>query len=193
MYEFVLFSRKGHTNGQFSNLVAGGRLDIVCQCILTSIFRSHSHRHDVKFHAFLSGPPKPPLHLTVDGDSVFDVRTDERTWEKIFRKVLDGGVHPGIGVKKESLQAFIRGKAVKGIDIFILEERGKDIAKIDFSESAVFILGDHIGLPKKDEKFLLKFGEKISLGKQRYLAASCIDIINYNLDLHILKKYNMKR
>jgi tRNA pseudouridine-54 N-methylase len=193
MYEFVLFSRKGHTNGRFSNLVAGGRLDIVYQCILTSIFRSHSHRHDVKFHAFLSGPPNPPIHLWVDGDSVFDVRSDERTWEKVFRKVLDGGVHPGIAVKKESIQAFVRSRAEKGVDIFILEERGKDISKIEFGDSAVFILGDHIGLPKKDEKFLLKFGEKISLGKQRYLAASCIDITNYNLDLYVLKKYGVKR
>jgi tRNA pseudouridine-54 N-methylase len=129
----------------------------------------------------------------VDGDSVFDVRSDERTWEKVFRKVLDGGAHPGIVVKKESIQSFVRGKADKGVDIFILEERGKDISKIEFGESALFILGDHIGLPKKDEKFLLKFGDKISLGKQRYLAASCIDIINYNLDLHILKKFNVKR
>ena len=193
MFEFVLFSRKGFTSSQFRSLLAGGRLDIVYQCILTSLFRSHGHRHDVRFHAFLSGPPNPPIHLTVDGDTLHDVRTDERTWEQILRNVLDGNAHPGIYTKKESIQAFVRERAEKGINIFVLEERGKNIEKLDFSESAVFILGDHIGLPKKDEKFLLKFGTKISLGKQRYLAASCIDIINYVLDMHVLKKYNMKR
>jgi tRNA (pseudouridine54-N1)-methyltransferase len=193
MYEFVLYSRKGRTDGQFQTLLSGGRLDIVYQCILTSIFTSHGHRHDVKFHGFLNGPPKPPIHLEVDGDTLHDVRLDERTWEHILKNVLSGGIHPGITVKKESIQAFISNKAKSGIDIFVLEERGKNITKIDFNDSVIFILGDHIGIPKKDEKFMLRFGEKLTLGKQRYLAASCIDIINYILDDHFLLKYKRKR
>jgi len=193
MYEFVLYSRKGHTDGQFKTLLAGGRLDIVYQCIITSIFTSHGHRHDVKFHGFLNGPPKPPIHLEVDGDKLYDVRLDERTWEHILKKVLDGGSHAGILIKKESIQRFISDKAKSGVDIFVLEERGRNIKKVDFKDSAIFFLGDHIGIPKKDEKFMLRFGEKLSMGKQRYLAASCIDIINYTLDEHIFSKYNMKR
>jgi tRNA (pseudouridine54-N1)-methyltransferase len=147
----------------------------------------------VTFHAILSGPPNPPMHLEINGDTLHDVRLDEVTWTAILSKVLTGGSHPGITIKKESLQAFIRSRAEAGVEIFVLEERGKNINEIDFNEDAVFVLGDHIGLPKKDEKFILRFGKKISLGKQRYLAASCIDIINYTLDQHILNKYNMKR
>ncbi|UCD92940.1 MAG: tRNA (pseudouridine(54)-N(1))-methyltransferase TrmY, partial [Methanobacteriota archaeon] len=63
MREFVLYSRKGRTDGNFKSLREAGRLDIVYQCILTSIFKSHAHRHDVVFHAVLTGPPKPPLRL----------------------------------------------------------------------------------------------------------------------------------
>jgi tRNA pseudouridine-54 N-methylase len=44
------------------------------------------------------------------------------------------------------------------------------------------VLGDHIGLPKTVESFALRYGEKLSLGKQPYLAASCITILNYLLD-----------
>jgi len=44
------------------------------------------------------------------------------------------------------------------------------------------VLGDHVGLPKKAEAFALRFGEKISLGRTPYLAASCINILNYLLD-----------
>ncbi len=193
MYEFVLYSRKGYTDGQFKTLLSAGRLDIVYQCILTSIFTSHGHRYDVKFHGFLNGPPNPPKHIEVDGGKLYDVRLDERTWEHILKNVLNGGTHPGIILKKASIQAFISDKAKSGVEIFILEERGKNLKKIDFKDSAIFILGDHIGIPKKDEKFLLRFGKKLSLGKQRYLATSCIDIINYILDEHILLKYNRKR
>jgi tRNA pseudouridine-54 N-methylase len=54
--------------------------------------------------------------------------------------------------------------------------------KVNLEENSLFILGDHVGLPKKAEVFAQRFGEKISLGKQPYLAASCITIINYTLD-----------
>jgi tRNA pseudouridine-54 N-methylase len=40
-----------------------------------------------------------------------------------------------------------------------------------------------VGLPKKAEAFALRFGEKISLGKTPYLAASCVNVINYLLDV----------
>jgi tRNA (pseudouridine54-N1)-methyltransferase len=193
MYEFVLFSRKGRTDGKFKTLVEAGRLDTIYQCILTSLFKSHAHRYDVIFHAILNGPPRPPVHLEIAGEKLQNVRLDERTWEGILKKVLTGGTHPGITVKSGSLQSMVRGRVETGMPIFVLEERGKNIMDIDFDESAMFVMGDHIGLPKNDERFLLRFGEKISLGKQRYLAASCIDIINYVLDEHILKKYNMKR
>jgi tRNA pseudouridine-54 N-methylase len=39
-----------------------------------------------------------------------------------------------------------------------------------------------VGLPKIVEKFALRYGEKISLGKRPYLAATCVSIINYYLD-----------
>ena len=193
MYEFALYSRKGRTDGRFKTLLAGGRLDIVYQCILSPIFKSHGHRHDVVFHAFLGGPPLPPVHLEVRGDELHDARLDEVTWAAILKKVLSGGTHPGVTAQKRSLQAFIKSRVEAGINIFVLEERGKEIAKLDPGEDAVFVLGDHIGLPKKDEKFVLRFGEKISLGKQRYLAMSCIDIVNYHLDEFVLKKLNVKR
>ena len=64
----------------------------------------------------------------------------------------------------------------------VLEEDGKDINEVSLSDSCLFILGDHVGLPKKAEVFALRYGEKISLGKQPYLAASCITILNYLLD-----------
>ena len=54
--------------------------------------------------------------------------------------------------------------------------------KQSWRKTLYLCLGDHVGLPKKAETFALRFGEKISLGKQPYLAASCITVINYLLD-----------
>jgi tRNA (pseudouridine54-N1)-methyltransferase len=179
MIEFILFSRKGRTDGAFRNLRKAGRLDIVSQCLLSGFFVSGAIRRDVIFHVILCGPPRPPVHLIVDGRYIKNVRTDEETWLTILKRVLSGGSHPGIKLKKESFQEVVKNKK----EVFVLEEKGMDINKIDFKYNPVFVLGDHIGLPKKDEKFALRQGKRISIGKKPYLASTCVDVINYLLDI----------
>ena len=176
-----MFSRLGKTNSAFGNLHDAGRLDIVYECIVTSLFLSHGIRRDVTFHAVLNGPPNPPLHIQIDGSTVYDVRTDVDTWQQILRKVIAGKSHPGISVDKTGFEALLK-KESQSHSVYVLEEGGKNIAETELADNAIFVLGDHVGLPKKAETFALRYGEKISLGKQPYLAASCITIINYLLD-----------
>jgi tRNA (pseudouridine54-N1)-methyltransferase len=179
MIEFILFSRKGRTDGKFRNLREAGRLDIVYQCLLSGFFISGAIRRDVIFHVVLCGPPKPPIHLIIDGRYIKNVRTDEETWKIIFKRILSGRSHPGIKLKKESFQEVVKNKK----DVFVLEEKGMNISKIEFRDNPVFVLGDHIGLPKKDEQFALRKGIRISIGKKPYLASTCVDVINYLLDM----------
>lgn len=176
-----MYSRKGRTDSKFTSLREAGRLDLVHECIEASLFVSHGIRRNVVFHALLSGPPSPPLHLKVDGTTLRDVRTDEETWKEILKNVLSGKSHPGIGIAKSSFEALLKAKAAES-PIYVLEEGGKDIFKVDIGENPVFVLGDHKGLPNRVEDFALRYGEKVSLGKQLYLAASCINIVNYLLD-----------
>lgn len=182
--EFILYSRSGRTSPDFHNLHDAGRLDIVHECIVASLFLSHSLRNNVIFHAILNGPPDPPLHVKINGAKLCDVRTDLITWQHILQKIVSGKTHQGIITSKKSFQALLKGKA-KSHSIFVLEEGGKNVAEIWLPENAVFVLGDHVGLPKKTEIFALRYGEKISLGKQPYLAASCITILNYLMDCQV--------
>ena len=183
MREFVLYSRLGRTDSSFTNLHDAGRLDIVYECAVASLFLSHAIRKNVVFDVLLSGPPTPPLHLRIDGASLHDVRTDQQTWERILKNVLAGRTHPGITVDKTSFEAMLKIKAkAPQTAIYVLEEKGRNISEIELEENTVFVLGDHIGLPKTVEKFALRCAEKISLGKTPYLAASCITILNYLMD-----------
>ena len=179
--EFVLFSRLGRTDSRFTSLREAGRLDVVHECIEASLFVSHGIRKNVILHIILNGPPNPPLHLKIDGSLLTDVRTDQDTWAVILKKVLSGHFHPGISVTKSGFEPLIREKA-KSSQIYVLEEDGKDIFETSTGRNPVFVLGDHVGLPKRVEDFTLRYGAKFSLGKQRYLAASCITILNYLLD-----------
>ena len=182
--EFILFSRMGKTEPNFNSLHDAGRLDIVHECIVSSLFFSHGLRRNVTFHAILNGPPNPPQHIQLNGEALYDVRTDIETWQQILKKILAGKSHPGITQDKTGFEALVKTKA-KSHQIYVLEEDGKQIDNLTFSNDSLFILGDHVGLPKKAETYALRFGEKVSLGKQPYLAASCITIINYLLDQKI--------
>jgi tRNA (pseudouridine54-N1)-methyltransferase len=184
----MLFSRLGKTDSAFSNLHDAGRLDIVHECVVASFFLSHGIRKNVIFHAILNGPPTPPLHIEINGESLYDVRTDVNTWQRILKKVISGKPHPGITTSKTSFEALLKAKA-ETARIYVLEEGGKDISHAMLPENAIFVLGDHVGLPKKAEAYALRYGEKISLGKQPYLAASCITILNYLLDRQLKPRF----
>jgi tRNA (pseudouridine54-N1)-methyltransferase len=179
--EFILLSRIGQTDPNFHSLHDAGRLDIVHECIISSLFLSHGLRKEVTFHAILNGPPNPPIHIQVDGGTLYDVRTDLDTWQGILKKTLSGKPHPGISREKIGFEVLLKTKA-QTQKIYVLEEGGEDINQIELEDNSLFVLGDHVGLPKKAELFAQRFGEKISLGKTPYLAASCITIINYTLD-----------
>ena len=187
MREFLLYSRIGKTDTSWINLHDAGRLDIVYECIVTSLFLSHGLRRDVNFSAVLNGPPNPPMHLRINGAELYDVRTDIETWQTILRKALNGKAHPGVSMTRTSFEALLKEKAPSHV-VYVLEEGGKPLSEMENADNPLFILGDHVGLPKKAEAFALRFGEKISLGRQPYLAASCITILNYRLDQQQLRQ-----
>ena len=65
MREFVYFSNKAVTTGNFKDLMKAGRMDIVCHFVINSLFISNNYRDDVKLHLFFYGPPDPPKHLEI--------------------------------------------------------------------------------------------------------------------------------
>ena len=186
MREFVLFSRLGRTDANWVNLRDAGRLDITVECAVAALFLSHAIRKNVAFHTILNGPPQPPQHLQINGATLHDIRTDQQTWTQILKKVLSHKPHPGISLTKTSFETLLKAKA-KDSQIYVLEEGGKNIAEVEIGDTPVFVLGDHVGLPKNAERFALRYGTKISLGKTPYLAATCITILNHLLD----KKQNL--
>jgi tRNA pseudouridine-54 N-methylase len=121
------------------------------------------------------------MHLHINGAELYDVRTDIDTWNVILKKAVNGKSHPGVTTTKNSFEALLKAKA-ETHSVYVLEEGGKNVQDIQFPPNPLFILGDHVGLPKNAERFALRYGEKISLGKQPYLAASCITVLNYLID-----------
>jgi tRNA (pseudouridine54-N1)-methyltransferase len=191
MRTFVLFARQARTDANFNMEdlpSSGGRMDLVARCITASLWLSHAIRPDAKIYAVLNGPPDPPVTIIFDGSAVRKVSPDERSIALWIKKALSEEFgkdwhmfRPGILVARKSLQEIVR--ELKDRPIYVLHEKGKNIKEIDVKDNSVWLLGDHLGIPDKDEKFVLRYAEeKVSIGKQVHLASSCISIINWVCD-----------
>jgi len=63
----------------------------------------------------------------------------------------------GIHIRQISFQQLIAELASGENFFYILHEKRGDIARVKLKEKPVFVLGDHIGLPGKEEKFVERF------------------------------------
>ncbi len=184
---FVLYAKKARTDSNFNlnDLQSAGRMDILCRCLISSLFLSYKLRENVCFYANLNGPPKPPVSLCFNTKKLKTIFISERKNAYLIKKVLSEKFDEswketkyGVMVSKKSFQSLI--KELKDKPIYILYEKGKNIKEIKIKENPVFIVGDHKGIPND----ILKYAKyKISLGKKSYLASSCISIINWLCDM----------
>ena len=194
MRQFILYAEKASTSPDFSldDLPgSGGRMDLVARCICNALWISHALRRDSCIHVVACGSPNPPVVISFYGDTLRGVSPDERNiaaWIKIA--LAKKRRNPGIIIRKISFQQLIEELASEGKFIYILDEKGTDMARLKkLKEDSVFVLGDHLGLPEIEEKFVERFEhEKISLGTTSYLASQCITVLHYELDKKMKKQ-----
>ncbi|MFP4116189.1 MAG: tRNA (pseudouridine(54)-N(1))-methyltransferase TrmY [Candidatus Aenigmatarchaeota archaeon] len=193
MREFIVYSRKGRTSSDFTlkDLPGnGGRMDLNARCVISALWLSRDMRRDSRLILSMNGPPEPPLALAFDGKELERVSPDERNVAIWIQKALDEAkatkeewkeVHSGIYLTRKSFQDLVKEREER--KLYVLHESGKDIRGADFGETPVFVLGDHIGLPKKEEGFVERFGaEKISLGPESYFCTHSITLVHNELD-----------
>lgn len=201
MKHIIYFSGKARTSGNFdvNNLMKAGRMDIAIHAIINSFFISRKVREDVKVHLVFYGMPDPPKHIEITLKQERGIeKTDEKEKldiskkdvasliKKILYKYKSGEkreVLPGCFIEKKSLPKVIEGLNDEGVDIFILDEKGKDIREIKIeSKDVAFVLGDHDGFPQKELKRLKKEYDTITVGPKTYFASQVITIVQNELD-----------
>ena len=117
------------------------------ECIVASLFLSHGLRRDVTFHTILNGPPNPPLHIKIDGEKLYDVRTDVDTWQQILRKTIAGKPHPGISTDKTSFEALLKSEA-PAHQVYVLEEGEKTSLTWNSLMTQFLYLATMLGYPE---------------------------------------------
>ncbi len=190
MREFIYFSQHARTSGNFNEreLMKAGRMDIVIHVIIAAFFLSHKLRDNVKLHLIFYGQPTPPRHLEFDSSKKIPISKKDVSGliKRMLYKYKEGRkkqVFPGCYIEKKNLMELIDELKKQGKEIYILDTKGDDIRKTKIKkDKAVFLIGDHEGLPKKELKRLKKQCKFISVGKQTYFASHTLAIVNNELD-----------
>jgi len=200
--EFILKANKAITSGDINlkDLPGScGRLDLVCRCVSSAFFLSHDLRRDTIFYSIHCGDPNPPVTLKFVGSELKRVSPDERSIALFIKKALEPEhleiwreSTPGIYHAKKDLREIVLEKVKERRKIYLLHREGvpfenvigpENYNHIKYKRGFVFILGDHYGLTKEDEKFLEEINvEKISISPLELHANHCIDIVHNILD-----------
>lgn len=190
MREFIYYSKNAVTAGNLikDNLMKAGRMDIVCNVIISAFFLSNDTRQDVKLHLIFEGPPNPPVHLIFEYDSEMPISKKDvaglikRMLYKCPREAgVINNVFPGCFVEKKSFEALVKELDSEGKNVFLLDEGGKDMRDLEIKGNEVYIIGDQDGFPVNKSKFLKQI-DKISVSPRILFASQVFTIVHNEID-----------
>ncbi len=173
---------------KLNDLPGAGRMDILCRCVNSALFLSHDLRRNVEIYLLLQGT----TCIRISGEKVRYLNPDERSAGSLISKALEKistqppsnnnwtPSTPGISVARTDMEKLLNN--LKG-EFYYLKEGGEDIRNVEFTESPIFILGDHLGVMPEEEKLILERGARtISIGPKSLHADHCIILIHNELD-----------
>jgi tRNA (pseudouridine54-N1)-methyltransferase len=190
MREFIYFSSKASTTGNFSDLKEAGRMDIVCHFVINSFFVSNAIRPEVRLHLVFYGQPDPPKHIILEinekNKDFFSKKDVAGLIKKMLYKYKKGHkieVFDSCFIERKSFLDVINDLVKENKTIYLLDKEGQALRDVTLDKNAVFVLGDHEGIPKQEKKSVEKLSRKISLGKVMYFASQSLTILQNELDL----------
>lgn len=191
MREFIYYSKSAVSAGNLikDNLMKAGRMDIVCNVIISVFFISNAIRDDVKLHLIFDGPPNAPRHLVMNSNK--EILISKKNVAGLIRKMLYKSpnreglleIFPGASIEKKSFEKVVKQLDKEGKDVLLLSNKGIDIRKSK-TKDAVFIIGDHEGFPRDKAKFLKRI-DKVSVGPKVLFASQVITILHNEMDRKI--------
>lgn len=168
-----------------------GRLDVLLRCLRAALLVSHGVRRDTVVYLCLLGLPDTPRTLRFDGAAARYLRPDERSLATVARKALATEVAEGGGfVEVRNGVAIAAGgwdavrEAIGEGPSYLLEEGAGDIREqAGLRPDALFVLGDHLGLPEPLRHELIERGAiPISVGPQSLHSEDVITLVANELD-----------
>lgn len=197
MREFVVKARKAPVDAdRFLGAVGSGpRVEFLARIMADALLISKGHRDDTRLTLVLEDSPDYSRSVIFDGSMLGELAgTDESglllTCASALRDATGMGrdesicCDNGIMVRTISFEHLVKEKLGTGA-VYVLDRKGKDIRDLAWQTDPVFVLTDHIPMPRKTRKSLTRLGMiEISLGPVMLHASQCISLIHNELDRH---------
>lgn len=191
--QFLIRARKAPVDPvRFRQSVGhSGHVEYLTQIIINALLVSKGHRSDTRLSLVLEESSDFSRTVTIDGASLGSLAG----WhEAALLELLASTLEMGRKLQKEeSIQAaegiwvqaisFERTIGERNQTLVILDRKGTDIRDVVLPENPLFVMTDHIPMPKKALRHLARLGAvPVSLGPVMLHASQCITLIHNELD-----------
>lgn len=195
MRTFVLRARKGTVNSEkvFAQVGSGEHFEIVAHTLMNAFYFSNGMRPDVEVYVVLDSAADFPRTLKFSSNEglSFPGFHEEAILKVVAAALAKGGkvakdanlpIEPGIEIFGFGFDVLMK-KLQEQMPVYLLDKKGADVRAVDFAEEGVFVLSDHLPMPKNSIKVLERRGLiKISLGRKMLFASQCVVLIHNELD-----------
>jgi tRNA (pseudouridine54-N1)-methyltransferase len=199
MRTFVIKARKGTTRWEKLRSTVGGKehFEVVAHSVINAFFVSSDFRSDVEVYIILDSSDDFPRTIKLssqDGISLSGFH------EEAVITLVEQALKNSPGLRKDETKLIAPGLEISGFGfekltanllktrkVYLLDPKGPDIrdlgSNLELDPHPVFVLSDHLAMPKKSIKGLERHGlESVSLGRKMLFASQCVVILHYEMD-----------
>lgn len=195
MRTFIIKARKGTTRWDRLRASVGTKehFEVVMHSIINAFFISNGFREDVEVYIVLDSSEDFPRTIKLSGGEGLSIAGfHEEAVLALMERTLKNSqglqkdetrlLEPGVQVSGFGFEKLI-GQLLETRAIYLLGPKGEEIRTMEFPADPVFVLSDHLAMPKNMVKSLKRKGLKtISLGKKMLFASQCVVLLHYELD-----------
>lgn len=195
MRTFILRARKGITRPDHIQGKAGEKehIEVIAHSVMNAFFVSNDFRTDVEFYLVLESSVDFPRTIRLAGgeglsfsgfheQAIFDVLERALRQGAVIEKNETKKLFPGVDISGFGFEKLVAG-LLPTRPIYCLGPKGEDIREVDLVENPVFMLTDHIPMPKNTMKSLKRQGVKtISVGRKMLFASQVVVVLHHEMD-----------
>lgn len=196
MRTFIIRARKGTTRWDRirSSIGTKEHFEVVAHSVINAFFVSNGFRDDVEVYIVLDSSEDFPRTVKLSGAEGLSIAGFH---EEAVLDLMEKTLKDSQGLQKDETRIVAPGLQISGFgferlishlletrSIYLLDRKGEDLRSIELESDPVFVLSDHLAMPKKNVKGLKRRGLKaISLGKKMLFASQCVVLLNHELDV----------
>jgi tRNA (pseudouridine54-N1)-methyltransferase len=192
---FVIRARKGTVQADkvFSHIGPLGHFEIIAHTLANAFYFSNGMRNDVEVYVVLDSAADFPRTLKFSSNqglsfpgfhehAILSVVSSALAKGSSLAKDEKRLLQPGIEIIGFGFEVLMK-KLMAAYPVYLLDKKGHDIRSVHLEQQGVFVLSDHLAMPKNNIKSLERQGlVKISLGKKMLFASQSVVLVHNELD-----------